>query len=46
MSDDVDNMIIDIDGTIEDFVKGAGEDDTVADCASAIIDMLVKHYIK
>ena len=42
----VDNMMIDIGGTIAEFVLSAGEEDTVSECASAVISMLTKHYIK
>jgi hypothetical protein len=45
MTLDPQNMLIDIDATIEEFVADAEPDDTVADCAKAVIAMLTKFYV-
>jgi hypothetical protein len=38
-------MLIDISVTVEEFVAEAESDDTMADCAKAVIAMLTKFYI-
>lgn len=44
MTLDPQSMLIDIEATIEEFVADAEPDDTVADCAKAVIAMLTKFY--